>query len=342
MTANASEVADVARQERAAQWLLALRAPELTEAVAAEWLEWCEADPRNRAAFEAMAELWELAGGVDPAMMAAPAVAANDEGGFGAKSWLGWAGAAAALMLAIVGAWVLIRTSPLQPADQSSQVARLETPRGQVQATTLEDGSRIDLGGRTTLAVRYSPERRLIVTEGGEAFFRVARNADRPFVVDAGPVTVTAIGTAFSVQRDGNSVAVAVTEGMVEVRAAAGIRGERGSSQPVVMRVAAGHRVRFDRGEFTRSIEPIQADYVAPWREGRLEFRDEPLRLVVARINRYSPRQIEISDPSIADLRVTTTVYNDRVDAWLQGIAAVLPVRVEDGAGDRAIISPAT
>lgn len=341
MTARAIGDADMARREAAAEWVLRLRAPDLTEGEAAAWLEWCEADPANRAAFEAMAELWEVSGGLEPA--ASDGAAANDDAPMPMRPrWRGYAlAAAAAAVLAIIAVLLLVRL-PGAPAPGEVEVARLETQLGRVQATRLADGSRIELGGRSALSVHYSAERRMIVADQGEAFFNVAHDAERPFVVEAGPVTVTAIGTAFSVQRDGNSVAVTVTEGTVEVRATPSLRADGSSGAPTVLRASAGHRVRFDRGEITQSVEPVRPDIVTPWREGRLEFRDEPLRLVVARINRYSPRQLEISDPSIADLRVTTTVYHDRVDAWLQGIAMVLPVRVSEQGADRAVISPAT
>jgi transmembrane sensor len=229
----------------------------------------------------------------------------------------------------------------LEQPSAAIEVARFETPLGQVRRTTLVDGSHVVLGGRSALSVRYSRNRRIVVAERGEAFFRVAHNPDRPFVVEAGPVTVTAIGTAFSVQRDGDTIGVVVSEGVVEVQARPHPGSNGHTGMPATLRVAAGQRVRFDRGEITQTIEPAAFDLVTPWREGRLEFRDEPLRLIVARINRYSPRQLEISDPSIADLRLTTTVYRGRVDAWLDGLVTVLPVRVTEKDNDHAVISPA-
>lgn len=340
MTARAIEDADMARREAAAEWVLRLRAPDLTEGEAAAWLEWCEADPANRAAFEAMAEMWEVSGGLEADAFGGVSLAPANDDRPRPYRWA-WAAAAAAV-LAVIAAFLLVQQRPGPAPSREVAVARLETPLGRVRSTRLADGSRIELGGRSALSVHYSAERRMIVADQGEAFFNVAHDAERPFVVEAGPVTVTAIGTAFSVQRDGNSVAVTVTEGTVEVRATPSLRADGSSAEPTVLRASAGHRVRFDRGEITQSVEPVRPDIVAPWREGRLEFRDEPLRLVVARINRYSPRQLEISDPSIADLRVTTTVYHDRVDAWLEGIAMVLPVRVREQGADRAVISPAT
>lgn len=336
---------DPERDEAAAYWLLRLKSPGLSEAETAEWLHWCEADPRNRQAFEAMAEVWEIAGDLDAAAFVQQAKPpANDDSREPEHGWgLVRYAAIAAGLAAIIAATLFLQLWPIdRPEKGLVAIARLETPIGRVQTTTLDDGSRIELGGKSSLSVRYSPVTRLIVADEGEAFFSVASNPDRPFVVQAGPVTVTAVGTAFSVQRDGNVVVVNVTEGVVEVRATPSLRPGRTAAPPTVLRASAGHQVRFDRGVLSQSVETAQADIVAPWREGRLEFRDEPLSLVVARINRYSPMQLEIGDPAIADLRVTTIVYHDRVDAWLDGVATVLPVRVSRVGDDRAIISPAT
>lgn len=349
---DAPTIDERSRQEAAA-WLLRLREPSIGEEDIAEWIAWCEADPRNRAAFDAMDEMWQLAGGLDRAVVSG--AGAETEAAVVAlprrrrRLWLGGALAAlAASLLALVAAPDLlpgIAGANRPQVIEAGAVARLETERGRVQSARLPDGSEVEIGGRSALSVRYTPQSRLVIAESGEAFFDVAKKPDQPFIVQAGPLTITAIGTAFSVQRDGSAVSVMVTEGVVEVRAHPSLKpgdsidtADRG---PVVTRVAAGQRVRFDRGELTQSVDPVTSDVVGPWREGRLDFKDEPLRLVVARVNRYSPTRIEISDPAIEDLRVTTTVYNDRVDAWLSGIEMVLPVRVTRLGEKQAIIAPA-
>src|SRR3546814_10056817 len=58
----------------------------------------------------------------------------------------------------------------------------------------------------------------LITLEEGEAWFQVAHDAHRPFVVDVGSVRIRAVGTAFSVRRNPEGVDVMVTEGVVETR----------------------------------------------------------------------------------------------------------------------------
>lgn len=355
MTTRAHSSGDLERQVLAAEWLLRLKDPALDEEAVAEWIAWSESDPRNRKAFEGMAEVHEIAGRLDRETLdgAARPVAGLRRGApAGPQRARRWAWASAAIAASIVVGVTLALAPPLARVGSTrgglppASTSRLETARGVQKTVRLDDGSQVQLGGRSALSVRYSPETRLIVADSGEAFFKVAHNRERPFVVEAGPVTITAVGTAFSVEREGNAVAVTVTEGAVEVRAAPSLksdsdRADNPATPAVVLRISAGHRVRFDRGELTQSVERIDPGFAAAWGTGRLEFKDEPLRLVVARINRYSPRQIQISDPSIEDLRVTGTVYSDRIDAWLEGVEVVLPVRVRRVAENRVELTPA-
>ncbi|MBY8823244.1 FecR family protein [Sphingomonas colocasiae] len=332
----------------AAAWLIRLSEAADADDATSAWLTWYEADPEHRRAFDAMVELWDVSGGLEGIGAAhRDAPTASDTGTVvrlrARRRFLplpSWAlgGIAASLVLASVSGVILWRGAV--PLSETQVAGRIQTETGKVRQAMLADGSEIELGGRSAVAVRYSQDRRLVVAENGEAFFRVAKNPDRPFVVDAGPLQITAIGTAFSVQREGSSVSVVVSEGVVEVRA----QGEAGGAGagPAMFRIAAGERATYDRGRLTRSVETRVADLVTPWHDGRLEFRDEPLRLVVARINRYSRTRIEIGDRSIEELRVTSTVYDDRIPDWLEGIAQVLPVKVERRGADTVALVPAT
>ncbi len=338
------------RDAVAADWVLRLAEREVSEQTLSEWLTWCEADPRNRKAFEAMETVWRVSGDVDAVEFAGSADAAASAVVNGAPSTAvvrllavasnrhprhrriaAVAIAASVLALACLPlVWRLAPWSDALPLVDAQ--ANLQTERGHVRSVQLADGTRVDLGGESALSVRYTSDTRLVVADAGEAYFNVHKDRTRPFVVQAGPLTVTAVGTAFSIQRERDSVTVTVTEGVVEARAA--------RLGPTPVRLAAGQRARLDRGEWVQSVEPVDTRAAAAWRQGRLEFRDEPLRLAVARINRYGDRRIVIEDPAIQDLRVTGTAYTDRIDAWLDGVQVVLPIRVDTANGERVVLVP--
>lgn len=349
MTPAAQARPSRAQLTAAAEWIVRLQEAEPDDTAIAEWIAWCEADPLNRQAFDAMAEVHDLAGAIgaddlsgEPPELSRPVPA---PGRGRAAPWAIAASLAAVAVLTVAGVSLLGGPPAPRPASVE-RVSRLETGAAAHQGVDLVDGSRVEIGGRTALSVRYTAQTRLIVADRGEMFFRVAHNRERPFVVEAGPVTITAVGTAFSVEREGDSVSVGVTEGIVDVRVSPALKAEaRGGSvemQPMLLRISAGQRIRFDRGELTQSAARVDLGLASSWAQGRLEFKDEPLRLVVARINRYSARQIVITNPSIEDLRVTGVVYADRIDSWLEGLQQVLPVKVSGQGGDRLAIAPAT
>lgn len=351
MTASAQTRPSKTQLTAAAQWIVRLQEAEPDDKAIAEWIAWCEADPLNRQAFDAMAEVHDLTGAIETPIDGRPAAPPRPipaPARSRSPNWFRPVAMAASLtavaMLAVAGISLLRAPSAPQPA-RADRVSRLETGAAAHQSVNLVDGSRVEIGGRTALSVRYTSQTRLIVADRGEMFFRVAHNRERPFVVEAGPVTVTAVGTAFSVEREGDSVSVGVTEGIVEVRVSPALKADARQaateSRPMVLRISAGQRIRFDRGELTQSAEKVDLDLASSWEQGRLEFKDEPLRLVVARINRYSTRQITITDPSIEDLRVTGAVYSDRIDSWLAGLQQVLPVRVSAPDANRLAIAPA-
>ena len=74
------------------------------------------------------------------------------------------------------------------------------------------------------------------------------------------------------------------------------------------------------------AIEPARA---LSWREGRLEYTREPLWAVVADLNRYSDRPIEIADAKLRNLFVTTTILTESIPEWLAGLHGTLPVGVK-------------
>lgn len=77
---------------------------------------------------------------------------------------------------------------------------------------------------------------------------------------------------------------------------------------------------------------------VGSWREGRLQYLDEALAVVVADVRRYTDRDIEIVDPRVGKLRITGTVFADDVESWLRTLEAALPIRTVTETSSRIVI----
>lgn len=291
-------------EAEAAAWLA--RADRgLTEAEEGDFQAWIESDLRRRTEWLRMSSVWRRADRLG-ALRAAP----GSRGGAGRRGRPErqlrrprWQAAAAAATLA--GAVLL--TGGV--AKEFLWGETLVTPVGGMVIEPLPDGSRVELNTSTRARLAVNGLQRRVWLERGEAFFDVQRDPSRPFIVAAGDVRVSVVGTAFVVERDGASVAVRVTEGLVQVQ----VGHQAVSARPgdeVVIRNGQLHYAR-------RDLQAIEDDL--GWRTGRLIFHDRPLGEVAEQFNRYNQRKIRI-EGGAASLRVGGSFKADNVDA----LAAVL------------------
>jgi transmembrane sensor len=176
---------------------------------------------------------------------------------------------------------------------------------------TLTDGSRIVLGGDTAIRYWLDDKRRHVEVQRGEAFFTVAKDPGRPFEVQAGRTTVTAVGTAFNVRRGAERVVVAVVEGRVKI-------ADDEHSQPI--HVSAGEQTVVDKSQASLAVSPASTAAATAWQVGRQSFDHEPLRYVLENVNRYSRTPIVLADPSIGELLITGSVLNDNVAGWVKSL----------------------
>jgi transmembrane sensor len=291
----------------AAEWLLRLSEDAVDADDIAQWQQWLSARPDNRAAFERAQTVWDLTSRVkNPAWPTDSEVAAD-----GAR--FGWL-ATHRMKLALAAVLVLSVIAGVVSWQWlgSRDTLALVTDLGQNRSFTLPDGSRVSLGGASHIQSRFSEKRRTIELASGEAFFEVEKDPARPFVVRAGEVSVEAVGTAFNVRRAAERIEVVVTSGAVRVN------GEQ---------IDAGMRTTIDSGVHIASAA-TEVAAVLKRQQGQLQYNDEPLRFVVADLNRYSKVPIEILSPQAGELRVTGTVLERDVDAWIEGLSQALPVEV--------------
>src|SRR3546814_12936140 len=92
---------------------------------------------------------------------------------------------------------------------------QIQAAIGEIRRVPLSDGSLAAVNTQTTLDVTMKPEVRQVALKDGEAWFQVAKDRARPFVVEIGDVRVLAVGTDFAVNRTAAGGNVRVTGGVV-------------------------------------------------------------------------------------------------------------------------------
>lgn len=312
--------------QAAADWLQRLDSPDLKEDDIQSWLEWFAAADSHRRAFEELQSLRTR-------LRAVPAEVRTD-----VRARLGLPSSRPALRervgvrglyLALAATFAIAAISAalwwVRPGRAPQEIV-YTAPADKHRTVALEDGSTVVLGADAAVAVHFSPQRRSLDIRRGEAYFEVRGNPGRPFVVEAGSVRVTALGTAFNVIRDADRITVTVTEGVVEVRNA--------GATSAVSRIAVGQRAVLPLDGEANTRRVFQADAAADWQNGRADFVNAPLDEVLRFVNRYAPKQVTIDDPRVADLTYSGTILREHLDEWIVSLPRVYAVRavpLEDG-----------
>ena len=207
----------------------------------------------------------------------------------------------------------------------------------------LADGSHLTLNTATQVLVELTPQERHIRLEDGEAFFQVAKDPNRPFVVEVGNKRVVAVGTEFSVRRTGDDMRVVVTEGKVRVES--GSDGAAGSSQLAAVGERKGVAAASteiapqrrpgevfltpgsvasagDDGVVVEQKPVSEAEDDLTWRHGYLTFHDASLADAVAEFNRYNAHKIVIQDPAVAAIRISGSFRALNYEAFVRVLGA--------------------
>jgi len=214
--------------------------------------------------------------------------------------------AAAAVLLVAVGAgwWYM---------SGRSAGRQYETAAGEERTISLADGSRVVLHGQAQIRIGgdYDKANRTVTLVSGVALFEVVHQAQRPFTVDAGVISIKDIGTSFTVERTKDSIKVMVSEGKV-----AFIEKETGRSREM----AAGDSICFYIAE--RRV-----------RELRTRFDNAPLSEVIAALQQMSGKRILLSDTTMAAKRLTVHLAGESFEDALKTVCASLNLEytVENG-----------
>lgn len=320
----------------AAEWSAELSSADISPRRIAQWQQWLAASEAHRDAFDriqaTLLAVDRAAGENIPWPTEAEIASDAYDGSVPVSVWRARSsrmvagrryrrGIAFALAASVVAAvatiLLLIRSTQFEPA-----VTIVETQAGENRDVPLDDGSTVSVGARTVLWVTLSRDAREVTLERGEAFFQVAKDRTRPFTVKIGNTTVAAVGTAFNIRRLRERVVVAVADGIVKVDATP----PQGTASSHAQ-LGVGQQLSINTNDGSSSMQVVDASGIAAWRDGLLQYRDEPLPAVIADVTRYSKYNIVIADPSVAELRVTGTVFANDVESWLQSLEAALPVR---------------
>ncbi len=330
----------------AAEWLAKRDSGDWTDADEQALGRWLASDTGHRVAFLRLEACWKQANrlkalgagvsaGVVPEQQSwrtpffdrgelrateASSSAERISKGTGRRKFICFASAAASVLLA--ASLFVWRSGTLGAETYSTMV-------GSVTSVPITDGSTVTLNTNSRIRVAVSEHERRVELNRGEAFFEVAKDPARPFVVVVGDRRVVAVGTKFSVRRDEqNEVRVIVTEGRVRLE-------PLNEAEAVPAELTAGAIARGAGESVLIQKRPIdEIEEALSWRKGYLVFRDTPLAEAVTEFNRYNNRRVVIDDPDLARIPIGGNFRATNLDAFVrlleEGFGVSADVRGEE------------
>ena len=182
--------------------------------------------------------------------------------------------------------------------------------QGERESIPLTDGSQLELNSGACVSTEIAAERRTVKLESGEVIFQVAHDPRRPFVVEAGPISIEVIGTAFDVARTQFSTRVAVIEGAVQIPS-------RGTNPPPLTALQLMD-VPDDPGQarVRKPITPSDLERMTAWAHD-IEFHNQPLKEVMDEFARRQHIQVEFAEPRIGEVRISGEFHVTDVEGFL-------------------------
>lgn len=208
------------------------------------------------------------------------------------------------------------------------QVETYAAPAHAPARLTLADGSHVVLSPGGRLKTRFTRGARDVTLETGDGFFDVAHDASRPFEVAASGRTLTVLGTRFNVA-GGGRLTVSLVEGSLRV------------SQPGASKVLLKPGQRYvgaaGVGGATETADVVND---GAWTSGRVVLANASLAEAAERLSRAAGRRVDLTDPSLGDLRLSGSLSVERMSDVGAALEALLPVRAWVSATGDLVVSP--
>lgn len=191
--------------------------------------------------------------------------------------------------------------------------ATVSVPQGLDYYVALDDGTEVWLNAATELSfpLRFTGSTREVRLRG-EAFFKVAKDIRKPFIVHTGENSVTVTGTAFNIKAyPGESWQTSLVEGAVKAK----------SSRTELTLNPGMAAVQAPEGELRPG--EFEKDIVLGWMKGYYYFKDEPLSSIDPTLSRWYGRRFRYADGAISQIRFSGALEKAQsLEAFLRRLSA--------------------
>lgn len=192
---------------------------------------------------------------------------------------------------------------------------------------TLSDGSVITLNKNSSIAYNsiFKGKTRNITLKG-EAFFNVAPNKKKPFIISVNDIQVTVVGTSFNIKSNNGSTEVVVETGIVKV-----------TKNGKTVELRANEKIEVATKDSLLAKEEVNDKLYNYYRTKEFVCDDTPLWKLIQVVNEAYNTNIIIGRNELKDLRMNTTFNNESLEQVLNVISLTFSIKVIKE-GDKIIL----
>ena len=299
--------------EQAHQWKVLLTSDDAGDRDRARFERWLSLDVDHQRAWQETELLWQQSSKLEK--LGKIHFPRDNSPSRSNRPWsqIGTGLALAASLLLAIGLWLPNTTNEEPGVSYRSELASS-------REIHLPDGSVITLGADSEIELHLSEQQRQVSLVRGEAFFDVAKDSRRPFLVNMDTTQVQVLGTRFNVNRLQERAKISVQSGLVAVT-------HKQSQKQVEL--TPGERV-ISSAQGLGDVSLQDASKSGAWREGLRLYFDAPLTDVVEDFNRYSQRPLKLENPELGQLSLTAVFPTDNIDAMVNSLSDVLPLAITE------------
>lgn len=227
---------------------------------------------------------------------------------------------AAAILLLPLLLYSVYSTLQKVPTPEISALVEIVSPNGARTHFRLPDGSQGWLNSGSILKYETDFQENRNVELIGEAWFEVAPDKKKPFVVETPHLDVQVLGTKFNVAAfpDEKVTEVVLQEGKVKVN---------GFNGTFTVDMKPDEKFTYNKDLQSGTVQTVNADQFSSWKDGLLVFRNEPLSEVLKRIGRWYNVEFLLTDPEIAKFRYRATFQEEQIEEVIRLISLTAPIK---------------
>jgi len=239
---------------------------------------------------------------------------------------------AAIFLIGFISFWLLQNVIPGRPEPSAKSYCELVVPKGQKSQLNLPDGTTVWLNSESRL--RYPAD--FLQGErwadlSGEAFFDVARNTGKPFVVKTTDFNIKVTGTKFNVTayKDFDRTEASLEEGKIELLSSSG--------RTKIVELEPNQKIIFSKGGHEYSIVRSKPGIESSWKNNEFVFEDIEFSEFAKRLERWYDVEILFTDPELFKIRYTGK-FKNKETIWQVLDMIKLTTNIEYTLNDRKLI----